>query len=156
MLGETPATDGARELPATLHGLLAARLDRLDAARPGRRSRTPRSSATPGRSSSCAPSRPAAAPTPIPRSRGSRPQDLLELDDDEYRFRNELTRDVAYGTLTKAERARRHGTLAKLIAEDGRGQRPHRGGPRPARLPLQPRRVAHDRARRRSTACRAA
>ena len=44
--------------------------------------------------------------------------DLLELDDDEYRFRNELTRDVAYGTLTKAERARRHGSLAKLIAED--------------------------------------
>ena len=38
--------------------------------------------------------------------------------DDEFRFRNELTRDVAYGTLTKAERARRHGTVAKLIAED--------------------------------------
>ena len=39
--------------------------------------------------------------------------------DDEYSFRNELTREIAYGTLTKAERARRHATLAKAIAQDG-------------------------------------
>ena len=55
---------------------------------------------------------------PTSRSPASPTADLLDLDGDEYRFRNELTRDVAYGTLTKAERARRHGHLAKLIAED--------------------------------------
>ena len=114
MLGEAPATDGARELPATLHGLLAARLDRLDPldrvdarGRGGHRQR-------PVRSSSCGRSRATAAPTPTRRSRSLADKDLLELDDDEFRFRNELTRDVAYGTLTKAERARRHGTLSKL------------------------------------------
>jgi len=44
---------------------------------------------------------------------------LLDVGDDEYAFRNELTREIAYGTLTKAERARRHGVLAKTIAMDG-------------------------------------
>ena len=44
---------------------------------------------------------------------------LLDVGDDEYGFRNELTREIAYGTLTKAERARRHGLLAKTIAMDG-------------------------------------
>ncbi len=122
MLGDEPATDGARELPATLHGLLAARLDRLD---PLDRV-TLEDAAVIGN----------AGPSALVRGHGARARhrrrarrstrladkDLLELDDDEFRFRNELTRDVAYGTLTKAERARRHGTLAKLIAEEAEAQ----------------------------------
>ena len=117
MLGETPATEGARELPATLHGLLAARLDRLD---PLDRV-TLEDAAVIGNTGpldlvrALAAGRNTDADPPLARLAQ---KDLLELEDDEFRFRNELTRDVAYGTLTKAERARRHGTLAKLIAED--------------------------------------
>ena len=118
MLGEAPAAAGARELPATLHGLLAARLDRLDPARSRHARGCRRSSATPVRSTWCARSRRRVARTPTSPLGRLATRDLLELDDDEYRFRNELTRDVAYGTLTKAERARRHGRLAKLLAED--------------------------------------
>ena len=117
MLGEAPSTEGARELPATLHGLLAARLDRLD---PLDRV-TLEDAAVIGNTGplelvrALAAGRGTDADPPLARL-GE--MDLLELDDDEFRFRNELTRDVAYGTLTKAERARRHGSLTKLIAED--------------------------------------
>lgn len=117
MLGEEPATEGARELPATLHGLLAARLDLLD---PLDRV-TLEDAAVIGNAGpidlvrALAAGRGTDADAPLGQLAD---KDLLELDGDEYRFRNELTRDVAYGTLTKAERARRHGTLAKLIAED--------------------------------------
>src|SRR4051812_5785900 len=146
MLGEEPATDGARELPATLHGLLAARLDRLDpldrvtledaagigtagplelvqtmararetdadpppprGARPppgppprgGARGGAGGGGGPPGPTelgqTRAGPGTPAAAP-PLPRLAD---KDLLEIDDGEFRFRNELTRDVAYGTL---------------------------------------------------------
>ncbi len=117
MLGETPATEGARELPATLHGLLAARLDRLDALDRV----TLEDAAVIGNAGpvelvlALAAGRNTDATQPLARLEQ---KDLLELEDDEFRFRNELTRDVAYGTLTKAERARRHGTVAKLIAEE--------------------------------------
>jgi class 3 adenylate cyclase/tetratricopeptide (TPR) repeat protein len=51
-------------------------------------------------------------------------RDLIELGDDEYAFSSEVIRDVAYATLTKAERARRHAALgdwlaARAPAEDG-------------------------------------
>ena len=117
MLGDAPSTEGARELPATLHGLLAARLDRLDALDRV----TLEDAAVIGNTGpldlvrALAAGRGTDADPPLARL-GE--MDLLELDDDEFRFRNELTRDVAYGTLTKAERARRHGSLTKLIAED--------------------------------------
>ena len=117
MLGESPAAAGARELPATLHGLLAARLDRLD---PVDRI-TLEDASVIGNTGPIDLVRALAAPrgTNADESLGRlATRDLLELDADEYRFRNELTRDVAYGTLTKAERARRHGHLAKLLAED--------------------------------------
>ena len=117
MLGDAPAAEGARELPATLHGLLAARLDRLD---PLDRI-TLEDTAVIGSGGpldlvrALATGRGTDADPPLERLREA---GLLELDDDEYRFLNELTRDVAYGTLTKAERARRHGSVSKLIAED--------------------------------------
>ncbi len=117
MLGATPSTEGARELPATLHGLLAARLDHLD----------PADRVTLEDASVIGNAGPLDLVRALSTSRGTTADeslarlataDLLELDGDEYQFRNELTRDVAYGTLTKAERARRHGRLAKLLAED--------------------------------------
>ncbi len=117
MLGEAPATDGARELPATLHGLLAARLDRLE---PLDRV-TLEDAAVIGNTGpldlvrALAHGRGNEADPPLARLAE---RDLLEIDGDEFRFRNELTRDVAYGTLTKAERARRHGSVSKLLAED--------------------------------------
>ncbi len=117
MLGDAPTSSGARELPATLHGLLSARLDRLE---PLDRV-TLEDAAVIGNSGPIELVRVLA----IRRGTDAGPslehlaeRDLLELDDDEFSFRNELTRDVAYGTLTKAERARRHATLSKLMAED--------------------------------------
>ena len=117
MLGEEPATEGARELPATLHGLLAARLDRLD----------PLDRVTLEDAAVIGTAGPIELVLTMARTRNTdadpsltrlADKDLLEIDDGEFRFRNELTRDVAYGTLTKAERARRHGSLSKLIADE--------------------------------------
>ena len=46
-------------------------------------------------------------------------RDLIELDDDEFHFKSELIHEIAYGTLTKAERARRHARLAAVLGESG-------------------------------------
>jgi tetratricopeptide (TPR) repeat protein len=40
------------------------------------------------------------------------------VTDEQFRFRSQIAREVAYATLTKAERARRHGKLARTLAED--------------------------------------
>jgi tetratricopeptide (TPR) repeat protein len=118
MIGD--AGDGAPDaaaLPATLRGLVAARLDRLgrdernlleDAAVVGTTGPLPVLRLLAGERDG----------DPEPALRTLADQDLLVLDGDEYAFRNELSRDVAYGTLTKAERARRHGALARLLAKD--------------------------------------
>jgi class 3 adenylate cyclase/tetratricopeptide (TPR) repeat protein len=117
MVGDGADGADAAALPATLRGIVAARLDRLD-----RDARTLlEDAAVVG----------VTGPLPLLRllagDRGGDPeaplgrlaeQDILVLDGDEYSFRNELFRDVAYGTLTKAERARRHGALARLLAKD--------------------------------------
>jgi class 3 adenylate cyclase/tetratricopeptide (TPR) repeat protein len=44
-------------------------------------------------------------------------RDLVVLEDGEFAFKSELIREVAYGTLTKAERARRHAALGGWLAE---------------------------------------
>jgi class 3 adenylate cyclase/tetratricopeptide (TPR) repeat protein len=44
-------------------------------------------------------------------------RDLVVLEDGEFNFKSELIREVAYGTLTKAERARRHAALGGLLTE---------------------------------------
>jgi class 3 adenylate cyclase/tetratricopeptide (TPR) repeat protein len=102
------------ELPATLRGLVAARLDALD-----RRQRaTLEDAAVVGRTGSVAVLEAMAA------SRGeTEPEyvrlelvarDLLDAEGsgETWSFRSELVREVAYGTLTKADRARRHAALA--------------------------------------------
>ncbi len=46
-------------------------------------------------------------------------RDLLHIERDEFHFKSELIREIAYGTLTKAERARRHAVVAPFLAARG-------------------------------------
>lgn len=112
------AGNSTGELPATLHGLVAARLDRL---RPTERA-VLEDAAVIGAAGPVtllevlASTHGADIVTALPALADA---GLLNLDDGEFSFRNELTREIAYGTLTKAERARRHGLLAKTLAHEG-------------------------------------
>ena len=107
---------GAQRLPATLQGLVTARLDTLET--------TDRALIE-----DCAvvgASGPLDAVLALVAARS--PDDalaslnrlvdreLLDLDGDEFRFPSEVVRDVAYGMLTKAERARRHATLGDWLS----------------------------------------
>lgn len=99
-------------LPATLRGLVAARLDGLD-----RETRDVlEHAAVFGRSG------------PTDALTGGRPttstdahldelasRDLLAVEDDSWSFRNDLVREVAYETLAKSERARRHANIADWL-----------------------------------------
>ena len=117
-----PALDPTR-LPATLRGLVAARLDGLAAAERN----TLEDCAVIG------PVGPIDAVTALSEARGDSEdvdnvlarlaiRELVELEDDEFSFPSEVVRDVAYGTLAKAERARRHATLGDwLLAHGGTG-----------------------------------
>ena len=47
-------------------------------------------------------------------------RDLIELDDDDiFHFKSDLIHEIAYGTLTKAERARRHARVAPVLEARG-------------------------------------
>lgn len=105
------------ELPATLRGLVAARLDTL--------TRAERSlledAAVVGRTG------PLDALDALSSARGESSgraglsaladKDLVVVDDGIYEFKSDLVRDVAYETLTKAERARRHAAVAEWLSE---------------------------------------
>lgn len=116
----TPATSGdldVGELPATLRGLVSARLDSLD--------RVERSlledAAVVGRSG------PVKALQALADARGEASgtarigsltnKDLIVVNDGEFEFKSEIVRDVAYETLTKGERARRHAAVARWLAD---------------------------------------
>ena len=101
-------------LPATLHGLVAARLDALPA--------TDRSLledcavvGSNGRVTDALALTSVDAPDDVLESLADR--DLLIIEDGGFRFKSELVREVAYGTLTRAERARRHADLAQRVSE---------------------------------------
>jgi tetratricopeptide (TPR) repeat protein len=108
---------GTGRLPATLQGLVTARLDSLTAAERD----LLEDCAVVGASGpldavvTLAEAREEAEPTAVLRTLTDR--ELLELDDGEFRFPSEVVRDVAYGTLTKAERARRHAVLAEWLSK---------------------------------------
>ena len=116
--GTSPALadlKGAANLPATLRGLVAARLDVLpaaersileDAAVLGRRGPVAALEAL-------AESRGATAVSPTLDSLVAR--DLLAVEDGFVGFGSDLVREVAYGILTKAERARRHANLTAWL-----------------------------------------
>jgi class 3 adenylate cyclase/tetratricopeptide (TPR) repeat protein len=113
---DTRDGEALTELPATLHGLVAARLDALAA---GERSLL-EDCAVVGSS----------GPISTVLSLAVQPdarllldrlaeRDLLHVDNEEFRFKSELIREVAYGRLTKAERARRHAAIAPALASRG-------------------------------------
>lgn len=111
-----PAEVVSRELPATLHGLVAARLDALE---PAERSLLQDCAVIGG-------SGPVTAAVALAARDDSRSllerlseRGLLVVDRDDFHFKSELIREVAYGMLTKAERARRHGALAALLGDRG-------------------------------------
>ncbi len=102
------AADERMTLPSTLHGLIAARLDGLspetheileDASVIG--SRGP----VAGVAAMALERRPGDAPD-VGMALGT--TDLVTVVDGEYVFRSDVVRDVAYGRLTKLDRARRH------------------------------------------------
>ncbi|MDY7104341.1 MAG: adenylate/guanylate cyclase domain-containing protein [Actinomycetota bacterium] len=114
--GEERPVDIDSELPETLRGLVAARLDRLN---PTQRSVID-DAAVFGRSGPVA----AIARMGKPYLDGNElptvlealdAADLLEVDERRWAFRSDLVRDVAYGMLTKADRARRHAEIAGYI-----------------------------------------
>jgi class 3 adenylate cyclase/tetratricopeptide (TPR) repeat protein len=113
----TPSTD---RLPATLRGLVSARLDALN----------PTTRAVLEDASVIGRTAPVDTLEALARARGEKHPDravrdlaagdLLVLDTDDWAFRSDLVREVAYETLTKAERARRHSTFADLLSARAR------------------------------------
>jgi class 3 adenylate cyclase/tetratricopeptide (TPR) repeat protein len=100
------------ELPATLRGLVSARLDALSA----RERAVLEDAAVVGRSGR------RETVAALAESRGDpgaealldqlAGKELLSFEDRSFEFRSEVVREVAYETLTKAERARRHAMVA--------------------------------------------
>jgi class 3 adenylate cyclase/tetratricopeptide (TPR) repeat protein len=113
---ETRDDHGLRELPATLHGLVAARLDALGA---GERSLLEDCAVVGGSGSVSAVLALAHRSDARQLLDGLVERDLLHIERDEFAFKSELIREIAYGTLTKAERARRHAVLAPVLAARG-------------------------------------
>ena len=109
-------------LPDTLRGLVAARLDRLgpveravidDAAVLGRRGRVEHLSEM---------ARIMRQATDIDAAMAELAErELLVVNDDHWEFRSDLTREVAYHTLTKLDRAERHLGVAKWIEHHHEG-----------------------------------
>jgi class 3 adenylate cyclase/tetratricopeptide (TPR) repeat protein len=113
---ETREGEHVRELPATLHGLVAARLDALN---PDERSVLEDCAVVGGSGSLSSVLALAARPDARRLLESLAARDLLILDRDEFHFKSELIREIAYGTLTKAERARRHAVLAPVLTTRG-------------------------------------
>ena len=108
----------AGELPSTLRGLVAARLDALspgdrfildDAAVLGRRNRIDALVTMAGVKRRVDPE------TARAHLESLAAREFLVFDGDLYTFRSEVIREVAYSTLTKADRARSHAGIAKWI-----------------------------------------
>jgi class 3 adenylate cyclase/tetratricopeptide (TPR) repeat protein len=110
----------AGDLPATLRGLVAARIDGLASSARS----TLEDAAVVGRTGTIA------ALVAMGEARGEpevtvelndlAARDLITLDGAEWSFRSDLVREVAYDTLTKAERARRHARVGEWLAEQRR------------------------------------
>jgi tetratricopeptide (TPR) repeat protein len=113
---ESGDTASIREVPATLHGLLAARLDALD---PAQRSLLEDAAVVGANGPIAAVVRLADRPDATALLDRLAERDLIELDDGEFHFKSDLIHEIAYGTLTKAERARRHARVAPVLEARG-------------------------------------
>ena len=103
------------QLPATLRGLVATRLDAL----PGSERRVLDHAAVVGRLGSveALDALDDTGDGAVRRALSSlAARDFLAVDGSEWSFRSDLVREVAYETLTKAERARHHATLGTFLA----------------------------------------
>ncbi len=111
------------ELPATLRSLVATRLDALP---PAERSLV-NDAAVVGRLGSVtalgilADSHGEEGPSVMELVDHLVTQDLLAVDGRQWMFRSDLVREVAYETLSKAERARRHAALGSWLASEAAG-----------------------------------
>lgn len=117
--GEAAAEPGrVAALPDTLRGLVAARLDDLN---PGVRAVLQDASVIGQRGPMMGlreMSRQLHRATPADDAMAELVADeLMELDDDQWAFRSELVREVAYQTITKADRAKSHLGIARFIEE---------------------------------------
>jgi len=116
VVSESGPDPASGSLPGTLRGLVAARLDALEP----RDRDTLEDCAIAGATGTVDLVAALAAERgehePLRSLRRLAEKDLLELGNDTYAFRTELIREVAYGILTKAERARRHAWLAHYLA----------------------------------------
>jgi class 3 adenylate cyclase/tetratricopeptide (TPR) repeat protein len=118
----------AGELPSTLRGLVAARLDALspgdrkildDAAVLGRRNRIDALVTMAGVKRGVDPE------TARAHLESLAAREFLVFDGDLYTFRSEVIREVAYSTLTKADRARSHAGIARWIVDHEDHDREH-------------------------------
>ena len=155
---ESGEIERMREVPATLHGLLAAQLDALD---PAERSLLEDCAIVGANGPIAAVAELSEHADALPLLDRLAQRDLIELDDDDnFHFKSDLIHEIAYGTLTKAERARRHAgvapileargdteydrvahhlaTAAELVSELRRGARRSRRGPRAGRRRARP------------------
>lgn len=113
---ETRDSDRLHELPATLHGLVAARLDALASSE---RSLLEDCAIVGSSGPITAVLALAARPDARRLLDDLAERDFLLIEHDEFHFKSELIREIAYGTLTKAERARRHALVAPVLAARG-------------------------------------
>jgi tetratricopeptide (TPR) repeat protein len=116
MVGGVGASSGRTELPDTLRGLVAARLDGLSSDE----RRTLDDAAVIGRRGAASALRIMAreahgVPEIDAAIDGLVTKDVLVIDDGIWSFRSDLVREVAYGMLTKADRVRRHAGIAKWM-----------------------------------------
>ncbi|MBL8777897.1 MAG: AAA family ATPase [Acidimicrobiales bacterium] len=124
MVGGTPSADGGlRDLPDTLRGLVAARLDAL----PAKERQTLVNAAVWGRRGPVealekmlekdALGEADAASAAADALHGLAAKEVLLVEGQRWSFHSELVRDVAYGTLTKSDRARKHAGIATHLEE---------------------------------------
>jgi class 3 adenylate cyclase/tetratricopeptide (TPR) repeat protein len=116
VIAESGPEPAGGNLPGTLRGLVSARLDTLEP----RERNTLEDCAIAGPSGTidlvAALAGERGEHDPLRSLRLLAERDLIELDGESYTFRTELIREVTYGILTKAERARRHVALAHHLA----------------------------------------
>jgi class 3 adenylate cyclase/tetratricopeptide (TPR) repeat protein len=110
---------GQGELPPTLRGLVATRLDNL----PPAERRVVDHAAVIGRvgSSEALAALGGDGKAPLRRAVDDLvARDVLTVDGNEWAFRSDLVREVAYETLTKGERARHHARLGEFLREQAK------------------------------------
>lgn len=122
LVGDGRTSLAAAELPSSVRGLVSARLDSLP---DPERSLLEDASVMGRRGSIKALQRAVSVTRPdldVPDTlRLLRDKDLLHVDREEWAFRSDLVRDVAYARLTKTDRARRHHGIAEYLVQHGEG-----------------------------------